>query len=86
MSAETISETLQENADMMRVLKAGLRTHDPETVDSAFLRIVKKYGENIATNVVMDTITLMISKENWSWFDKDDNPSPLLYHTLPSNS
>jgi|GEM_PF-6352339 len=50
MSAETISETLQENADMMRVLKAGLRTHDPETVDSAFLRIVKKYGENIATN------------------------------------
>lgn len=78
-----IIERVQVNADNMRLLKAGLRSHDPDAVDGAFIRIKRDYGNEIATEATMHTITKMISDENWSWFDNEGNPSPLLYHNLP---
>lgn len=71
-------QTIQRNADTMRLLKIGLRTHDPETVNAAYERISNTYGEDLANSVVSQTITNLMSSENWSFFNENDEPSPLL--------
>ena len=74
----SIERAIHESADAMRVLRAGLRGHDPETVRVAHARISKSVGEEIASEVVIKTVTRLMNEENWSFFDEDGNPSPLL--------
>ena len=78
-----MSELLQRNADDSRLLKTGLRTHDLAVVDAAHTRISQRFGKKLADRVTFETITKMIDTENWSWFDENGNPSPLLNHNLP---
>jgi len=75
MNVEAI---VQRNADSARLLEAGLRNHDPETVEVARTRISRDYGEEVANKFVLQTITQMMENEGWSFFDQDGNPSPLL--------
>ena len=74
----SIERAIQDSADAMRVLRAGLRGHDPEIVRVAHARISKSVGEERATEIVLKTITHLMSDENWSFLDKDGNPFPLL--------
>lgn len=78
-----MSEFLQRNADDSRLLKAGLRSHDPDVVDAAHTRISQRFGKEFADRVTFETITRMMDSEDWSWFDAEGNPSPLLNHDLP---
>ena len=73
-----IERIIQENADSIRILKVGLRNHDVETVMATHSRISNNVGRRMATEVVFRTITRLMGSENWSFFDKDGNPSPLL--------
>ena len=70
-------------ADTSRLLKIALRTHDPEQVDIIYLRIADKYSAQVAEMAVYQMITYLINTEDWSWFDENGNPSPLMYHNLP---
>lgn len=72
----------QNNADDARILKIALEQHDPEMVDIAHTRIKKRFGKQLADSTVFSMITKLMDK-GWSFFDKDDNPSPLLNHNLP---
>ena len=77
-SAGSSEETLQKNADMMRLLKAGLRNHDSETIEAAMIRISNTYGVEIAKNVVFITINMLMNTENWSFEMENGEPSPLI--------
>ena len=78
-----VEATIQKNADTMRILRAGLRTHDPVVVDASYTRISEQYGKDLADVVIFDTITHLIETENWSFFDAEGNPSLLFDHVLP---
>jgi hypothetical protein len=71
-------ETLQEIADNKRLLKAGLRNHDPETVGIAIERLESNYGEQIAKDILFDTMTLMMSEEEWGFEMEGGESSPLI--------
>jgi hypothetical protein len=76
-------EIVQRNADTMRILKAGLRGQDTETVDAEYSRIAEQYGPEFAETIVFQTITKLMDTEDFSFFDADGNPLPLLNHDLP---
>jgi len=73
-----LDEILQENADNMRLLKIGLRNHDPETVDAAMTRISDRYGEEIAESVVVTTISSLMETKDWSFVLENGDSSPLM--------
>lgn len=75
-------EITQKNADDNRVLEIALKQHDPEMLDIAHTRISQRLGKRVADSVVFATITKLMNF-GWSFFDTDDNPSPLLNHNLP---
>lgn len=79
------AELVQWFADTSRLLKIGLRTHDVEIVDSVYLRIAERYGQEIAEKSVYQMITHIIETEGWEWEDAEGNPSPLLDHDLPGD-
>jgi hypothetical protein len=72
-------QPFQWEADSSRLVKTALRTHDPESLAVAIRRISLKCGSEVAENLVLHTITRLISSENWSFFDeKTGEPSPLI--------
>ncbi len=73
-----LKDTVQELADVSRLLKAGLRSHDPEAVGVAISRLEANYGAKMAESKVMATITSMMTSEGWSFFDEQGDASPLL--------
>lgn len=77
-SAGSFEETLQKNADNMRLLKAGFRNHDSETVEAVMTRISNTYGVEIAKDVVFITINILMNTENWSFEMENGEPSPLI--------
>jgi hypothetical protein len=62
----------------MRLLKIGLRNHDPKTVDAAMSRISNRYGEQITNDIVFNTINILMNEEDWSFELEDGEPSPLI--------
>jgi hypothetical protein len=74
----SIEETLQETADNMRLLKIGLRTHDPMTLSAAIKRIADKYGEQFAQDIACTTITTLMLEEDWSFEMENGESSPLM--------
>lgn len=73
-----LDEILQEVADSSRLLKIGLRNHDPEMLADAIARIKKRYGEQGAQDWVCTTITMLMSEEGWSFEMENGESSPLL--------
>ncbi len=63
-------------------MRIALEQHDTEMVDVAHARIKKRFGKQLADNTVFSMITNLMDK-GWSFFDKEDKPSPLLNHNLP---
>lgn len=80
-------QRLEGMADNMRLLRAGLRSHDPMTVDAAYQRISQSFGELLAEDLVHHTITGLMTTEHWSWYnEKTGEPSPLLNNSLPNDT
>ncbi len=78
---EGVSETeelIQWNADTSRLMKIGLRTHNPDTMAAVHDRISEKFGSEFADSAIAQMITHLMTTENWSFFDENGNPSPLL--------
>ncbi|MDD4381833.1 MAG: hypothetical protein PHE21_00600 [Candidatus Dojkabacteria bacterium] len=73
-----LNEIIQENADTMRLLKIGLRNHDPEIVVAAMTRISDRYGDSFAERVTFTTISTLMENEGWSFELENREPSPLI--------
>lgn len=54
-------------AAQSRLMKAGLRNKDKETVAVAFSKIAKRFGENIAEEYFVRTVNRMIDEEDFSF-------------------
>lgn len=71
-------DLFQWSADTNRLLRIGIRTHDPFTVDTVFWRIADRLGEYFAEYYVLSMITHLMNTEGWSWELPDGSPSPLI--------
>jgi len=68
-SESRMEQTLQWVADRMRVLKAGLRNHDGETIGIVLGDFAEKFGEDFAEGVFVRTVNRMIDEENFSFVE-----------------
>ena len=72
-------QPFQDQADVMRLLKAGLRTHDVETVQAAIDKAKAiGYPKTVIEDVVLHTVNLLMITENWAFVDDEGNASPLI--------
>lgn len=71
-------DLFQWSADTNRLLRIGIRTHDPFIVGTVFSRIADRLGEHFAEYYILSMITHLMNTENWSWELPDGSPSPLI--------
>ncbi len=56
-------------ANRTRVMKAGLRNHDDETVATVYEQVKERLGEGLAEQHFVHTVNRMIDGENFSFVD-----------------
>lgn len=73
------AEELQWVADTIRLMKQGLRTHEPLTMQGVWDRIAERYSPEMANQWICEMITHLMFTEDWSFFNEETGEaSPLL--------
>ncbi len=64
-------EELQWVADTTRLMKQGLRTHEPLTVKGVYQRIAERYSPEMAEQWICEMITHLMNTEDWSFVNEE---------------
>ena len=70
-----LDEILQKRADDARLLLIGLRTHDPEIIDAAMVRIGGDCWNSESISQLTYTMSMLPTIEDWSLEDENEKSS-----------
>lgn len=75
---DRFDELIQWSTENNRLIRTGLRNHDPVMVDAVRQRVTEKLGETFADKYICFWINFLMNTEGWDWQLPDGSPSPLL--------